>query len=583
MMSYARFIEEAFIDPLRSVLMIDDDYPTYDEILGSPEYSHQEISHEKSWTRDSTSLQRVIQRFRKRSPPLLVDIHDGANITAGGETKVAEYLHQTDLLILDYELNKSLIEDGSQAINILRSLMRNNHLNLVVVYTNLSLDRVFDSVRIGMLGPSEIGNAQEDKITAERLIEDGEASKAGFNEKLRTSVDAAQYLYSRRHKGYSRTMAKGEEPFRLFYNLCSDDWNEDQRQIVLRYLLRQFEDEQQINLNQETPSGLEWSCSLEVRWVRTDSVFIAFSRKSETDDLLSVLLESLKDWNPDPSRLFLTKIRASMDEYGVVNQARVLKHRDALALWYENLLSAESPERDSLIAESVSRHSDRLIETILPHVTRFAKELVSAEINGDPVVTAGNRFGVDLSNAEKRKQAALFHNAFVCSVPPAGWHLSTGHIFVMNEDTWVCLSPACDMVPSQISKTRIAELGNRLPFMAVRLRSVRDSTLPKDLNSGRYVFLEINDQVKSFCFNPHAANSEPDWELLYAENRGKFPGRDFRFTAIRIEDRGANIIGMPCKAQVVAQLRYEYALNLVHKLGGSLTRIGLDFADGRGW
>lgn len=138
------------------------------------------------------------------------------------------------------------------------------------------------------------------------------------------------------------------------------------------------------------------------------------------------------------------------------------------------------------------------------------------------------------------------------------------------------------MVPSQISRTRVAKLGNRLPFVAVRLRSKRDNVLPKDLNSGRYVFLEIGGMVKIFCFNPDGANSEPDWDLLYMENQGKFVGRDFRFTVIRIENDGSGITGMPYEARVVAQLRYEYALNLVHKLGSSFTRIGLDFFDGQG-
>jgi hypothetical protein len=31
------------------------------------------------------------------------------------------------------------------------------------------------------------------------------------------------------------------------------------------------------------------------------------------------------------------------------------------------------------------------------------------------------------------------------------------------------------------------------------------------------------------------------------------------------------------QAQVVAQLRYEYALNLMQRLGTSMTRVGLDF------
>lgn len=34
----------------------------------------------------------------------------------------------------------------------------------------------------------------------------------------------------------------------------------------------------------------------------------------------------------------------------------------------------------------------------------------------------------------------------------------------------------------------------------------------------------------------------------------------------------------PVKAKIVGQLRYEYALNLIQKLGIEFTRIGLDFS-----
>ena len=402
----------------------------------------------------------------------------------------------------------------------------------------------------------------------ERLIESGEDSREGFARELRESVGMAQYLHSRQdEENYLRAMAKGQYPFQDFVGLCAEHWTRDERKIVLRYLLEEFERTQQTQMNEETPTGLYWSSSRNVRWVRTDSVFVAFSDKSAADDLLSVLSESLKDWAPDPSTLFLMKIRASMDEYGVVNQARVLKHRNALALWYKNLLSREDVERRSLIAESVSRHSDRLMDAILPLVTDFAERLVDDEPNECANATAKKHYDVDLSNEQKRKQAALSHNAFVCSKPPEGWHLSTGHVFEMDGDRWICLSPACDMVPSQISSSRIKELGNRLPFISVRLTPMPDGKLP--------------DAIKIFRFNPHDAGSAPDWTILYAENRGKF-SQDFQFSVIRVEDDGkGGITGTTRDAQVVGQLRYEYALNLVHKLGGSLTRVGLDFSDGR--
>ena len=50
--------------------------------------------------------------------------------------KVVNHLHQSDLLILDYQLDKSKSGDGTLAIQILRDLISNEHFNLVIVYTN---------------------------------------------------------------------------------------------------------------------------------------------------------------------------------------------------------------------------------------------------------------------------------------------------------------------------------------------------------------------------------------------------------------------------------------------------------------
>ena len=51
---YAEFISEAFIKPIRSVLIIDDDYPTLDEILDL------EIAHESEGRPQRTSYTRKL-------------------------------------------------------------------------------------------------------------------------------------------------------------------------------------------------------------------------------------------------------------------------------------------------------------------------------------------------------------------------------------------------------------------------------------------------------------------------------------------------------------------------------------------
>ena len=76
-----------------------------------------------------------------------MDIHDGADVSAENEVATATHLHQCDLLVLDYVLDKGKSSDGTRAIEILRGLMSNNHFNLVIIYTNEKLDVVFDTVR----------------------------------------------------------------------------------------------------------------------------------------------------------------------------------------------------------------------------------------------------------------------------------------------------------------------------------------------------------------------------------------------------------------------------------------------------
>ena len=83
----------------------------------------------------------------------------------------------------------------------------------------------------------------------------------------------------------------------------------------------------------------------------------------------------------------------------------------------------------------------------------------------------------------------------------------------------------------------------------------------------------------------------PHWNTFYAENAGVFTEEDFQFKVWRIEkeyddEQEANENGVTLAlkhhmAKVVSQLRYEYALNLLQKLGVSFTRIGLDFSDSR--
>ena len=579
---YGRFIEDAFVKPIRSVLIVDDDYPTFDEMLDL------EIAHTgegrpdrtpKKWYDNPDRIKAVIDSFRRPERPMLVDIHDGTNVDARGDAKVAAHLHQSDLLVLDYELDKTRPGDGQRAIDILRSLMANDHFNLVVVHTSENLETVYREIIVGLLPPSIDQLSEEEAVSVQGLIGDQEDADEEFDAKIRAALARDQYLHSRLFPdAYTRVMAKGHQPYTQYFEIAqAAGWDSDQRKLVLRHFLLAEEARFRGRMHPQAPAGMKWSMS-GTKWVRTDSIFIAFSEKADKDDLLGDLQKALEAWNPEPSRLFLAKLRAEMDEYGVVAQSAALERRHALAHWYARLLRATGAERRWLIAESVGRHSDQLLHQISGRVERFAMDLIEAEATVcNPDERCHEHFDIDLTKDENKKRAVREHNAFVCSKPPRGWHLTTGHVLRIDEDYWVCLTPACDLVPSQ-SGERAATFGSRLPFMAVKLHPVRNGKAP-DMNSNLFIFLNIGEEIKGFGFNVSGKEgSAPQWRTLYAENRGIFAD-DLTLKIAVMQPGRRRLISVVKSATIVSQLRYEYALNLLQKFGASMTRIGLDFAN----
>lgn len=581
---YASFISEAFIKPIRSVLIIDDDYPTIDDMLNLEIQGGDGIAHRsrKKWYDAPQRIKNVIDRFRHPDQPLLVDIHDGANVGAKDDAKIAAHLHQSDLLVLDYELDKTRPGDGSRAIEILRGLMTNAHFNLVVVHTSEELNLVYQQIIVGLLSPIGSGLIDEERDKAVNLIAEREDVDETVATSLREAASADQYVHWRLYPDeYSRILTRKQQPYAAFAELAdAAGWNDEDRRLVLRHLFDQVEARLRPSMNSSPPSGICWSNS-GVRWIKTESDFIAFSKKGADDNLLKDLQLALEAWNPAPSRLFLAKLRAEIDEYGVVAQTSALERKHALAQWYAGLLHADEYERRWRIAESVERHSDQLLHSILPRVEEFATNLVKSEAaGGDVNGRCKDHFGVDLADVHDLERANLEHNAFVCSKAPQGWHLTTGHILDVAGENWICLSPACDLVPGQSNK-RFEVFGDRRPFLAVKLFPVEDKPLRKiKVQSNLHVFLVVEGETKIFSFTAQGNEAAaPVWRTFYAEKHGVFYG-DFTCKVSVPRAGKGRVIYDPVVATVIAQLRYQYALNLLQKLGISMTRIGLDFVGG---
>jgi hypothetical protein len=95
-----------------------------------------------------------------------------------------------------------------------------------------------------------------------------------------------------------------------------------------------------------------------------------------------------------------------------------------------------------------------------------------------------------------------------------------------------------------------------------------------------FLFDEQKNAVLSYSvFEKSGENASPVWRMMFADNFGKFKVQsnyaDLGLSVVSGE--GGTLAIIPVKAKIVGQLRYEYALNLINKLGVEFTRIGLDF------
>jgi hypothetical protein len=134
-------------------------------------------------------------------------------------------------------------------------------------------------------------------------------------------------------------------------------------------------------------------------------------------------------------------------------------------------------------------------------------------------------------------------------------------------------------------------------FKAVKLKSIQNiSVANKNANTNEYIYLDLDGEIKTYCLTEGDEN--PKWDTFYASNQGLFSeGNKLNITCIRKEikaeilthstnidessttQQSTQLSIKQFEATIVAELRYEYALNYLHKFGVNQTRVGLGFVN----
>jgi hypothetical protein len=576
-----QLIRQVFIDPIRTVVVVDDEFPTIDALL-----TNLVEKKESTWKEvDINRVQEILTYARSKDRPWLVDIHDAKRIKADAETRIAPYLDHSDLMVLDYHLSGDH-STGEASINILRQLAMNGHHNLVVLYTkgySGDFRSVVRDIAIALTFPDPDLIALTDRLAkVSDVVADWQDIEPDFEAFILEQITTDVYLQLRRRnrdykKFLSTTPSKAlvdrykRKPDGIKVNLGDlVEWLclKRQNQLIGQMSIIDF-------------GPIETGDVGGVFWIRSERLFITVVPKGDSPSVFEErLAKTLTDSFLPPHQILLAKIRSELDEQGSRAEVSILNNRAVQTAWLEEFLRPEPADESSAIHGAVNRHWEALGDSLREGLESFGKQLRAAYLGLDNA-SLFDMCGLKLSDLDS-ESTMLAYNHFISTKRFDRSHLTTGHVLRIPSEAepqsleyWICLTPACDLVPGQKTLGWNARLGSSLPFNAFRLFSTGAKASVEKATTNNYLFLLVNGKPESFSIYPDGNNSStPEWEQMLVADQGRFEnGQRLRLTRTAVVKE--SIVAIQTEALVVAQLRSEYALSLLQRVSSFMSRPGL--------
>jgi hypothetical protein len=633
---YEETIQDSFIKkPLRTVLLIDDDFPTYFDLCNG------DASHSQ---KDRAS--NLYGGFRQLD--MLCDIENTV------EEVEADRLRKSDLVVLDYHLSPNS-DDNTKAIQLLRQLAISHHFNTVVVYTAAPEQ---DDVWLDIIAALSGGWSA---ITASL---DGEPKQywENLNEtnKLPTPTKDAVMQFARRGvlgaiDGHTLKNAVDE--------LTGLGVPAGQCSKIVEYSVAKELANRAREFAAEPSGHAVGDYANGKRWLQVGNAFVVIMQKvngtdtvSETAAIMTALREGLLNWRPNLVQVLISEIQNALELEGFAGSDTLLRKPEMQAALTYNLLKeigVVDLSQNVSIRIPIMSLVDKVIDSIRRRLSAHEELLAQFEkaVVGDLKSTGWTTdkwpkdgklvsAAVGLARTPDVKNAAIMFrlNHFLSTEKFRRAHLTTGTVFYhrAKDEYFVVASPACDLVAGQGKPMQLwaSAISPTLPIVAIRLHP--SASMDKALNvasQADHIFLEIGDEARAFKVSSGVGH-QPSYEMIFAHNEGRVrtedgrivfdgarlvvgisertgaePGTDPGSAAQQVENPEGTVADLPAGEQqdrglnemrapetlkqsdtaqinpilkydtfeIVEQLRGVYATHLLQLIGQHLSRVGLDF------
>lgn len=607
---YADYIHQAFIDPIRHVTVVDDEYPTFDKLI-KKEHGEEINPYENE---NIGRLKKIIDYCHTKKS-WGIDVHD--DITSKNQSgcfkQQIDRLNHSDLIVLDYHLG----DQGEQARNTIEALSQNDHFNMVLVHTkvgdNNDLHKTFNEVlmRLTSHNSFDLDSIFNDDVKdgiIENFIDKYRPESNFLDEdisyddtlKLFKFFQNDEQSFIRQNDGLNQNLKSIEN---LFEKRSDINLNDVARWYLRAQLKRNIKEEQAHFLpDQEIIELPKYHWSKEFNYIATGSVFVSVIAKKDgkpENELIKPLKEALAHYNPTPMHLLMVKLRTLIEEKGLDFAQKVITNEFLHIGWLYRLFESHE-DKDEFIA-SIWQHlayfNQSKLSLFLSNLISSLEGSLSPEENNSNEII--NKFfpleafpQSKTPNCRSREiKSYLYLHAFIQTNLQTKSHLTTGTILKnsQSEQYFLCLSPACDVQPRSMNgHTRPDQSHNFKKFILVEMTTIKDEDAKKEkdksplkqVNENGHIYILYKNQPKVFMFDK---KSNPKWYECHSLNEGSFTSKqskyylDFYYVPEQSVDTASTAPTVrKITSEVIAELRYEYALNFLQKFGGFQTRVGLN-------
>lgn len=580
----AALIEEAYITPIKSVLFIDDSFPTHADLLeeklaGNADGAAQSEAmplkgvalldpasenmfgdgDTKEGPRTATAgdaadmpkhVRNLISSCRERGY-----IFDVENNLTNIERDNYAFVNKADLVVLDYYLTPDT--DTQHSLKILHNLAKSSRYNLVIVHTSERKQSVAAEILFSMQGRFRVADTSNE-------IANKKAVEVAINNNELALLDGDE---SKINDIFALAECRNRETVKIFIN---------------NTICNRFENTQTSTIKLSIKSNI---ASNTTPWIATQNAFIVITEKKPTDnqtlkDLTDELARALIDFNPGIITTTLQKcINTSKDNtYSILKNSFATPDIRAATLYlaateYDTLHGHQ--DRSAILSHKlVGMLLESTTSGLAQHASSYCERQLNSTFNDQAQNRASTCIQCEGSTCDE-KNLHLHANAILCSERTMPHHLTTGSIFEHSGNAWVCVTPACDL--ANISLDRASSMTH---LEAIKLEKVTDTVkldaLMKDATRGNGIFITKDNKVIAYsiyignktniCIN----NFLIQGSALLKE--GKITLYKVAFDPEKGEARTVS-----AEYTVIGQLRPNYASRLLAHKGSWKSRIGVDF------